>query len=226
MLPAYAISLPETSGPWGGASGNRATQGQGAFNMANSTVTAMAPATFSCPSVPDIPLTIGGVSPGPRGAYKDYGNNAGTGIIGCCPERLRNGGPNPSDGMSAVDLSINMRDVIDGTSNTFLFLELTRNAEHSWVAKNTGSNPFFWVHHPSQGMCTAAELGNDTVSGAPFPPNTNFPNSRGAIGGHPGGLNIAFVDGHVAFIKNSISFKVYQALFSRSRGEVLSADSY
>ena len=217
-LPAYAASIPETAGPWGGSSGNRGPAG----NMANSTVSVMAPNIYACPSVPDIITTVA-ISPGPRGAWKDYGVNAGTGFVGCCPERLYNGGPNPSDGMAAVDLSLNLRDVTDGTSNTFLYLELSRNAEHSWIAKNTGSNQFMWVHHPSQGLVTAGELGS---SSPPFPPNSNFPNSRGAVGGHPGGINVAFADGHVAFIKNSINFQIYRALFSRNRGEVLSADSY
>jgi prepilin-type N-terminal cleavage/methylation domain-containing protein/prepilin-type processing-associated H-X9-DG protein len=219
MLPAYAASIPETAGPWGGATGNRGPQG----NVANSTVSFSALAAYSCPSIPDVQLSIGGISPGPRGAWKDYAVNAGTGFVFCCPERLSNGGPNPSDGMAAVDLSLNIRDVTDGTSNTFLLLELSRNAEHSWIAKNTGSNQFMWTHHPSQGMVTAGELSG---SSPPWPPNSNFPNSRGAVGGHPGGLNTAFVDGHVQFIKNSINFQIYRALFSRNNAEVLSSDSY
>jgi prepilin-type N-terminal cleavage/methylation domain-containing protein/prepilin-type processing-associated H-X9-DG protein len=220
-LPAYAASIPETAGPWGGATGNRGPQG----NPANSTVSFSALSSYSCPSIPDIPQSIGGISPGPRGAWKDYGVNAGTGFVGCCPERLANGNgsPNPTDGMAAVDLSLNIRDVTDGTSNTFLILELSRNAEHSWISKNTGSNQFMWTHHPSQGMVTAGELSG---SSPPFPPNSNFPNSRGAIGGHPGGINVAFTDGHVQFIKNSINFQIYRGLFSRSIGEVISSDSY
>src|SRR5262249_55481876 len=219
MLPAYAASIPETAGPWGGGTGNRGPQG----NVANSTVSTMAPSTFACPSVPDVIQSIA-ISPGPRGAWKDYGVNSGTGFVSCCPERLTgNGTPNPTDGMAAIDLSINLRDVTDGSSNTFLLLELSRNAEHSWVAKNTGSNQFMWTHHPSQGMVVAGELGS---SSPPFPPNSNFPNSRGAVGGHPGGLNVTFADGHVQFIKNSINFQTYRALFSRNRGEVVSADAY
>jgi prepilin-type N-terminal cleavage/methylation domain-containing protein/prepilin-type processing-associated H-X9-DG protein len=220
IVPAYAASIPESAvnTPWGGPTGNRGPQG----DPSNSTVSIMAPSTFSCPSIPDVPLSIGGISPGPRGAWKDYGINAGTGFAPCCPERLGNGAT-MSDGIASVNVSRNLRDVTDGTSNTFLFLELSRNAEHSWIAKNTGSNQFLWGHHPSQGMVTAGELGS---SSPPFPPNTNFPNSRGAIGGHPGGINVSFADGHVAFIKNSINFQVYRALFSRSLGEVISADSY
>jgi prepilin-type N-terminal cleavage/methylation domain-containing protein/prepilin-type processing-associated H-X9-DG protein len=218
-LPAYAASLPETAGPWGGSTGNR---GPGGF-YDNFTVSVSAPSVYSCPSVPDVPLSIGGISPGNRGSWKDYGVNAGTGFVFCCPERLAGESPNPTDGMAAVDNCFNIRDVIDGTSNTFLILELSRNAEHSWVSKNTGSNPFMWTHHPSQGMVNAGELSG---SSPPFPPNTNFPNSRGAIGGHPGGICVAFADGHVQFIKNSINFQTYRALFSRNNGEVVSSDAY
>jgi prepilin-type N-terminal cleavage/methylation domain-containing protein/prepilin-type processing-associated H-X9-DG protein len=218
-LPAYAASIPENAQPtnWGGPTGNRGPAG----SLANSTVSVMAPATYSCPSIPD-PSIIVALSPGPRGAWKDYGVNAGTGFANCCPERLGSGAVG-ADGMASIDVSINLRDVTDGTSNTFHILELSRNAEHSWVAKNTGSNQFMWTHHPSQGMVTAGELGS---SSPPFPPNSNFPNSRGAVGGHPGGLNVAFADGHVQFIKNNINFQIYRALFSRNKGEVLSADSY
>jgi prepilin-type N-terminal cleavage/methylation domain-containing protein/prepilin-type processing-associated H-X9-DG protein len=218
-LPAYAISLPELGGPWAGSSGNRGPAGF----YDNYTVSIAAPSTYSCPSVYDIPQSVGGVSSGPRGAWKDYGVNSGTGFTFCCPERLNGQAPNPQDGMFGVAASLNMRDVIDGTSNTFMILELTRNAQHSWVTANTGSNPFMWTHHPSQGMVTAGELSG---SSPPFPPNTNFPNSRGAIGGHPGGINVAFADGHVQFIKNSINFQVYRALFSRNIGEITSSDSY
>jgi prepilin-type N-terminal cleavage/methylation domain-containing protein/prepilin-type processing-associated H-X9-DG protein len=217
ILPAYAASIPETAGPWGGSTGNRGPQG----NPANSTVSVMAPNTFGCPSVPDVIQSVA-ISPGPRGAWKDYGLNVGTGFAGCCPERLGTGATS-SDGMGAVNLSLNLRDAIDGTSNTFLILELSRNAEHSWIGKNTGSNQFMWTHHPSQGMVVAGELG---TSSPPFPPNSNFPNSRGAVGGHPGGVNVTFADGHVQFIKNSINFQVYRALFSRNRGEVVSSDSF
>ena len=35
------------------------------------------------------------ISPGPRGAWKDYGVNVGTGFAGCCPERLNGGGAEP-----------------------------------------------------------------------------------------------------------------------------------
>ena len=43
---------------------------------------------------------------------------------------------------------------------------------------------------------------------------------------HSGGANSLFCDGHVQFLKNSVSVAVWQALGSRNGGEVLSADAY
>jgi prepilin-type N-terminal cleavage/methylation domain-containing protein/prepilin-type processing-associated H-X9-DG protein len=48
--------------------------------------------------------------------------------------------------------------------------------------------------------------------------------ARSAHGG--GGVNVLFCDGHVQFVKNSVSTQTWQALGSRNRGEVVSADSY
>jgi prepilin-type N-terminal cleavage/methylation domain-containing protein/prepilin-type processing-associated H-X9-DG protein len=43
---------------------------------------------------------------------------------------------------------------------------------------------------------------------------------------HPGGVNVLMTDGHVKFIKNSISFRSWWSLGTKSNGEVISADSY
>jgi prepilin-type N-terminal cleavage/methylation domain-containing protein/prepilin-type processing-associated H-X9-DG protein len=43
---------------------------------------------------------------------------------------------------------------------------------------------------------------------------------------HPGGVNNAFADGSVHFVKNSISPPTWWALGSRALGEVISSDSY
>ncbi|MDR3620085.1 MAG: DUF1559 domain-containing protein [Paludisphaera borealis] len=43
---------------------------------------------------------------------------------------------------------------------------------------------------------------------------------------HPGGVQTLFADGHVQFIKNSISLPTWQALGSANGGEVVSSDSY
>jgi len=53
--------------------------------------------------------------------------------------------------------------------------------------------------------------------------NMNFMGSRSR---HPGGVNSLMIDGHIQFIKNSISIKIWRALSTTQGGEVLSADAY
>jgi prepilin-type processing-associated H-X9-DG protein len=43
---------------------------------------------------------------------------------------------------------------------------------------------------------------------------------------HSGGVNVAFGDGSVHFIKNSINLTTWRALGSKGGGEILSSDSY
>ncbi|WP_165227918.1 DUF1559 family PulG-like putative transporter [Aquisphaera insulae] len=73
-----------------------------------------------------------------------------------------------------------------------------------------------------------------------FPPNTppistyhtdTFRCQEGDSGmcptsNHPGGVNVAFMDGSVHFLKNSVNLPTWWALGTRNGGEVISADSY
>jgi prepilin-type N-terminal cleavage/methylation domain-containing protein/prepilin-type processing-associated H-X9-DG protein len=43
---------------------------------------------------------------------------------------------------------------------------------------------------------------------------------------HPGGVNVAFLDGSVKFIKNSVNPNAWWAISTKAGGEVVSADSY
>jgi prepilin-type processing-associated H-X9-DG protein len=58
---------------------------------------------------------------------------------------------------------------------------------------------------------------------------SDFDGSNGNFGMssyHPGGANVAMVDGSVHFLKSSTSQPVVWALGSRAQGEISSADSY
>ncbi len=63
-------------------------------------------------------------------------------------------------------------------------------------------------------------------------PNVSAPAYVGLAGSapptsnHPGGVNVAFADGSVKFIKDSINTQSWWALGSRAGGEVVSSDSY
>lgn len=43
---------------------------------------------------------------------------------------------------------------------------------------------------------------------------------------HPGGVNVAFCDGSVHFLKDTVAVQVWWALGTRSWGEVISSDAY
>ncbi len=65
-----------------------------------------------------------------------------------------------------------------------------------------------------------------TLFQASHTPSSGFMNDQDAASRHDGGANFLFGDGSVKFLKNTINLGVYQALSSRSGGEVISADSY
>jgi prepilin-type N-terminal cleavage/methylation domain-containing protein len=167
-------------------------------NTANQVAANSMPAVLVCPSAPRVQPTT---------QQKDYGINGGTGA--CCPERNQGG----MNGMGFVNSRLRFADVTDGTSNTFLFLELAHTTNHSWLDINTGSNAFLFVHHPSEGYVDATTLDI---------PDTHVYNNRAAESHHTGGVQTIFTDGHLKFISDNISSNVYIALFSRNGGEVVS----
>jgi prepilin-type processing-associated H-X9-DG protein len=48
----------------------------------------------------------------------------------------------------------------------------------------------------------------------------------GASSSHPGGVNVAFLDGTVRFVKNSINQNIWWAIATKAGGEIVSADSF
>jgi prepilin-type N-terminal cleavage/methylation domain-containing protein/prepilin-type processing-associated H-X9-DG protein len=210
--PAYAVHVPEDPAlsPWVGASDDRGPAG----NAANQTASMSAPKIFLCPSTPQSRFYVAGtmkdyamVYDGRYGANDPLGNNDEH----CCPERTANPGTRPYNGVGWVNSAVKLLDITDGTSNTLMLTEKGNYSNQSWCSQGYGCNEFIWVHHQSQGMVTANE-----------PPNYTQNNSRAAEGWHqPGGVMVAFADGHVAFIPNGITFSTWQALGTRNGGEVL-----
>jgi prepilin-type N-terminal cleavage/methylation domain-containing protein/prepilin-type processing-associated H-X9-DG protein len=91
----------------------------------------------------------------------------------------------------------------------------------SWDG-NTGWNLDFNSYNhwqtPNKIGCTASNTW-DALTGGPMdaiPPTSN----------HPGGVNMAFCDGSVHFIKDSVTPQTFWALGTRNLGEVISSDSY
>jgi prepilin-type N-terminal cleavage/methylation domain-containing protein/prepilin-type processing-associated H-X9-DG protein len=110
-----------------------------------------------------------------------------------------------------------------------------------------GQTPLYWQQQCQQNSPTAVytQKGTDWIiqdcgKGGCFSmimvPNTNacwYGNSSntdhtlvGASSNHPGGVNVALLDGSVRFIKSSVSSLTWWALATKSGGEIISADSY
>jgi prepilin-type N-terminal cleavage/methylation domain-containing protein/prepilin-type processing-associated H-X9-DG protein len=163
------------------------------------------PKIFVCPSVSRVK---------PANEYKDYAITYGHDITAeCCPERRLNNPAAPWRGMGWLNSGVKIADVADGTSNTLHILEKAHNINQSWCGNGQGCNPFFWVHHPSQGWVHPWRPVNSTINDA-----------RAAAGPHAGGVVVAYVDGHVGFIPNGIDMALYRSLFSRNGGEVIPGD--
>ncbi|WP_422929717.1 DUF1559 domain-containing protein [Singulisphaera sp. PoT] len=85
------------------------------------------------------------------------------------------------------------------------------------------------------GAWFAGNYEDGNMGNTALPPNTRtmdctFHSSaapwKSARSNHPGGVNAAFVDGHIAFIKDSVNAPTWRALGTRAGGEVVSADSF
>jgi prepilin-type N-terminal cleavage/methylation domain-containing protein/prepilin-type processing-associated H-X9-DG protein len=83
---------------------------------------------------------------------------------------------------------------------------------------NSGYNHF---NTPNKLSCMA---GNTQDSGTPA--LGGFQDATTATSNHPGGVNVAFADGSVHFIKDSVSIQAWWAIGSRNQSEVISSDSY
>lgn len=208
-VPAYALNVPEDTGSFGGGPNVDRGPGQptvaGGPNPNKGAATSM-PKTFVCPSAVRGRL-------GPVNTNKDYAmiydSNRANFAETCCPERTNAPAYN---GMGWINSKVANADVLDGTSSTMHFAEKANWANQSWCFDGSGCNQFFWVHHQSQGLITASQPPNWTQKG----------NSRAATSSHPGGVVVAFVDGHVVFINNNIALQTYMNMGTRNGGETVS----
>ncbi|MFO0953393.1 MAG: DUF1559 domain-containing protein [Isosphaeraceae bacterium] len=131
----------------------------------------------------------------------------------------------------------NLASVTDGSSNTFLVGENSPNfnGQSCWVCGHgawAGTHvPMNWLtklkdneKDPTDGtVCSISYLGN--ITQAKFCYRNQF-YIWGFKSWHPGGVNMAMADGSVKFMKQTVHPRVYNALGTRNRGEVVSADAY
>jgi prepilin-type N-terminal cleavage/methylation domain-containing protein/prepilin-type processing-associated H-X9-DG protein len=173
-----------------------------------------------------------------------YGPNNYTGNLGSG----NNGGPRAnSDGILFENSKIAFRDITDGTSNTALLSEHILGLGGAVITDPTlVDERFMWGRWPhpmpvSDDACASITTFNQDRGARwadgeaqyaeydhHYPPNAAawdcvaFEWSwKAARSKHTGGVNVAFCDGSVHFVSNSINIVTWQALGSRNGGEVL-----
>jgi prepilin-type N-terminal cleavage/methylation domain-containing protein/prepilin-type processing-associated H-X9-DG protein len=87
----------------------------------------------------------------------------------------------------------------------------------------TANNAYTHVMTPNSLSCTGAPDSAQVISN---PAWGGIGAAITATSNHPGGVNVAFCDGSVKFIKDSIDLPTWWALGTRDNKEVISADAY
>jgi prepilin-type processing-associated H-X9-DG protein len=140
--------------------------------------------------------------------------------------------PGANNGVFYRGSRVALRDVTDGTSQTLLVGERSRNVcDATWVGAVPGmvvcTNPAWSVRDcATSNVMVMANTGPWEDE-----PWVNVPNHKGAKADdfwslHPGGCNFALCDGSVRFIKESVNPTVFSSLATRAGGEVIGADQF
>jgi len=176
-----------------------------------------------CPSDPYDDLTTpwgdSGAQPENRARILHYFGVAGSSILNTRPhgDGTDNADPlcNRTDGMFYNDSKVRMAHIIDGPSNTIMLCETWGRIYPLHIGPEDPANvvPGYPADEMSRGMNGGAVVYFD------YPPNADDPRvehivnvipeaERGHPGRpksfHPGGVNVMFVDGAVAFVNNEI----------------------
>ena len=221
--------------------GNDAT-GQRYNGATNIRVTSLRIKSWTCPSdIPNAP--IGGP---PRITNHNYGVNYGNtsfmqltlnGIqFGGAPFSAytgSTGGDGPVNAAAVPSFTdiygkpIRLAEITDGTSNTLMVGELIQgqvNALHgfSWWGGGSGFVTFL----PPNSRLPDVLVGGICNADPRNPPCTTTgtntaPRMAGARSRHPTGVQVAYCDGHVGFIQNSISTVIWNAGGTSQGGEAV-----
>ena len=158
------------------------------------------------------------------------GANAKSGMTRSDPEYLRGEWHAPVQAAYGASLAtlnsyVNSCNSIPGSTVN----RLGTQSGEMWI----GAYPLWMIYNcynhfgpPNQIACTndTTQSYNGTTETSLYevgPLSSGPPNSR-----HPGGVNEAFADGSVHFMKNSINLQSWWALGTRNGGEVIDASSY
>ncbi len=172
-----------------------------------------APEVFRCPTTP--------TSVAPIGSQKDYACNGAAEL----PERTttenigitvgnQDNQRGPFQGLFWCNSRCDLASITDGTSHTFMFIELSSVSLPAAQVVGFSANPFICVGHWSDGFALYTQSGIMNI-----PPNCisyGYEDSRTPRSFHPGGLNACMADGSVHFVSETCDTNVYYATYSRA----------
>lgn len=149
------------------------------------------------------------------------------------PDHDRYGLIEKAGGPLAGRPAFSLPEITDGTSSTILVAEVIQGQARdlrgfiwwggaagitAWSTPNANDADMLYG-----GYCNPSATWNIPCLEQSFP---NRPRMQVSRSRHPGGVNVAFCDGHVSFIANTIAWPAWQAL-STSRGtEVIPGNAY
>ena len=107
-------------------------------------------------------------------------------------------------------------DIIDGTTNTYLYAEKSVSSQHYTTGKGSGDQTS--IYYCDRGDCVRWAKNSPQQD----PTGQNDCYSCHDFGSsHPGGWNVALCDGSVRSMRYGIEFRVHTALSSREQGETV-----
>jgi len=120
---------------------------------------------------------------------------------------------------------IRFADITDGTSQTMCVGERSfQLGPTTWAGVVTSANLY-----PEPGMSALPILNNAAGMTLGHTGDQNLPNAPGSLQNqfssqHPGGAHFLFADGHVAFLSQTMNYRVYIALSTRNGSEPIGGD--
>jgi prepilin-type processing-associated H-X9-DG protein len=127
--------------------------------------------------------------------------------------------------MCRQGLTVSMRDITDGTSNTFAIGESLFES-CNWFSWPNPNGNYAFTSVPINWKITVFEnpgYGSDTTN---LRNSGNWVPCFGFRSNHPGVVQFLFCDGSSKAVKESINRDVYRYLSTRNLGEVVSSDAY